>query len=79
MKIFFFLKVTKWVLQRQQKAEERGHPALQQNEQYFFFFKCPTKKQDIRKLACEKDLALCTEPTNMQKPRPYSHFEQELA
>lgn len=42
-------------------------------------FTRPTKKQDIRKQVCEKDLALCTELTHMQKPRPDSHFKQELA
>ena len=43
------------------------------------FFRCPIKKQDIGKLLCEKDLALCAELTNMQKPRPDSHFKKELA
>lgn len=42
-------------------------------------FKRPIKKQDIGKLACEKDLALCAELTKMQKPRPDSHFKKELA
>lgn len=43
------------------------------------FFKCPINKQDIRKLMCEKSLALCTELTNMKKPRPDSDFKKEFA